>query len=71
MNDPLKPELLRVREACRISAQCLSRGYELIHRGEWPHVRIGRSIRVPYSGLMQWISSLSADEDEGSETDEE
>jgi excisionase family DNA binding protein len=50
--------LYRVAEVC--SAAALSRAdvYRRINTGEIPHVRIGRSIRVPATGLTQWIEQL-------------
>lgn len=55
--DPADPAplLLTVPEAAR--ACKISRGlaYDLIARGELPHVRLGRVIRVPRLGLEAWI----------------
>lgn len=31
--------------------------YDLIRRGEIPHVRIGRSIRIPRSSLDSWLTA--------------
>lgn len=41
------------------TAQALGIGrtvaYDLIRRGEIPHVRIGRSIRIPRASLDAWL----------------
>lgn len=31
--------------------------YDLIRRGEIPHVRIGRSIRIPRASLDSWLAA--------------
>jgi excisionase family DNA binding protein len=31
--------------------------YDLIRRGEIPHVRIGRSIRIPRASLDSWLTA--------------
>lgn len=61
-----KPVLLRVSEAARIAAVGRSRAYEFAATGVWPVRKIGRSIRIPYSGLMEWIESLEQSQNEGS-----
>jgi len=48
--------LLRVREACEMTATPRSRGYEYVRSGEWPSVRCGRAIRIPRAGLDAWIA---------------
>jgi excisionase family DNA binding protein len=47
--------LLRVREACFLTSVSVSLGYQLARSGEWPTVRIGRSVRIPFDGLVHWI----------------
>jgi excisionase family DNA binding protein len=32
-----------------------STGYQLVASGEWPAIRIGRSIRVPMEALRTWV----------------
>ena len=54
--------LLRVEEAADAMSVGRSKAYELIRTGELPHVRIGRSVRVPVQGLEKWISERAADE---------
>ena len=49
--------LLRVWEAAEVAAIGRSHAYELVRRGEWPSVRVGRSIRVPAAGLRAWVNS--------------
>lgn len=64
MSDELKQKLLRISEACHVSSVCRSRGYQFVHDGTWPSVRIGKSIRVPYDGLMEWIDNLTVEGDD-------
>ncbi len=45
--------VLEVAAYLRISRDL---AYELIARGELPHLRLGRVIRVPRFGLEQWIA---------------
>jgi excisionase family DNA binding protein len=48
---------LRVSEAAEAPGISRSMGYELARRGEWPIVQVGRSKRVPYEGLRQWVNA--------------
>jgi excisionase family DNA binding protein len=52
--------LLRVHEAAALLGIGRSKAYELISRGELPHVRIGDSLRVPRAGLELWIAQMTA-----------
>ncbi|HEX5504879.1 MAG TPA: helix-turn-helix domain-containing protein [Thermomicrobiales bacterium] len=59
MTAPATPArlLLRVREAARLADVPRSTAYELIARGEWPHVRAeGVGLRVPLAALEEWIA---------------
>lgn len=51
--------LVRVSEAAEITSVGRSKAYELIamgtQSGGWPSIRIGRSVRVPVEGLLEWI----------------
>jgi len=59
-----KPVLLRVSEAAQIAAVGRSRAYEMAASGQWPVCKIGRSIRIPYQGLLEWIESLEKNQSE-------
>lgn len=53
---PPEPEIMTVEEGAaflRISRTAL---YDAIGRGEVPHRRIGRSIRLHRSALVRWLS---------------
>jgi len=50
------PRLLRLKEVEEITGLPRWRMYELVHRGEGPpHLRIGKTIRVPEDALVKWI----------------
>ncbi|RMI09129.1 helix-turn-helix domain-containing protein [Cellulomonas triticagri] len=55
-----------VAEVMRVSKMTV---YRLLHSGEMPAVRVGRSFRVPQDALDHYLSTarldLAADEDEG------
>ncbi len=47
--------LLRIAEAAELASLGRSKAYELVATGEWPSVRIGRAVRVPRDGLIDWV----------------
>jgi predicted DNA-binding transcriptional regulator AlpA len=50
--------LLRVPRAAELADVSRAEGYNLVARGEWPHVRIGAKgtgVRVVYADLIEWI----------------
>ena len=47
--------LLRPAEVAELLALGRSKTYLLIASGDLPSVRIGRSVRVPYDALRDWI----------------
>tara|TARA_Y100000310_G_scaffold258744_1_gene267242 strand:+ start:585 stop:770 length:186 start_codon:yes stop_codon:yes gene_type:complete len=47
--------LLSVREAASLCSIGRSKAYFLIAAGVWPSVRIGKSVRVPYNSLKEWV----------------
>lgn len=50
------PRLLRVREAAKQTGIERWRFYELLKCGEGPpHMRIGRTIRISETALVEWI----------------
>ena len=50
---PILRPVMTVREAAEALGIGLNSAYEAIARGEIPHIRIGRSIRVPRTALEQ------------------
>ncbi len=48
--------LLTVEQAAKLCQISRGLAYDLISRGELPHIRLGRVIRVPRHGLDQWIA---------------
>lgn len=48
--------LLTVKETSRLLSISKNSVYALINDGTIPHVRLGRSVRVPRFGLEQWIA---------------
>ncbi len=48
--------LLTVPEAARTLGIGTTLAYELVGRGELPHVRLGRSVRVPRAALEHWVA---------------
>lgn len=51
---------LTVPEAARLLGIGRNAAYDLIRRGELPHVRFGRTIRVPRSALEPWLLSAAS-----------
>lgn len=64
---PSLPLVLTVEEAA--AALRISRGaaYEAVRANEIPHVRIGRTIRVPRAALLRLLSDDPANEHAGRE----
>lgn len=50
--------LLRVGEACAMCGIGRDQGYRLVQSGQWPSIRVGRSVRVPLAGLLAWLEGL-------------
>ena len=44
-----------VAEAADMVSVSRSTGYELVARGEWPSIKVGRSVRVPLNALRAWV----------------
>lgn len=56
MNESVKvPRLLRVREVAALSGLQRFRVYQLIREGQLPHLRVGRTYRIPEDALARWI----------------
>ncbi len=59
---PGSRHVMTVREAAEALGIGLNSAYEAIARGEIPHIRIGRSIRVPRTALEQLlVGAVEAD----------
>lgn len=55
------PRLLRVREAAEVTGIEKWRLYALLKRGEGPaHMRVGRTIRISETALVEWIERQHA-----------
>ena len=52
---PDRPLLLRAEEAAKLLRLGRSTVFELMAAGELPSVKIGRSVRIPYAGLVAWV----------------
>ncbi len=51
----MEPILLRPAKAAQIADISRSVAYDLIAKGVWPSVRVGRSLRVPVKDLLEWV----------------
>jgi excisionase family DNA binding protein len=49
--------ILSIREAAAHLGVGRNRVYELVARGQLPHLRIGKTIRIPTQPLAEWISA--------------
>jgi len=55
-NDVRVPRLLRIKEVAKLTGLAPWRLYEQLARGEGPpHMRVGKTIRVPEDALVKWI----------------
>ena len=55
--DPEARLLLRIDEAARLLGIGTTLAYEMVGQGRLPHVRLGRSVRVPRAALEAWIAA--------------
>jgi excisionase family DNA binding protein len=53
----MEPILLRPAKAAQLADISRSVAYDLIAKGEWPAVRVGRSLRVPVKDLVAWVEA--------------
>lgn len=51
----MRPILLKLDEAAKLASIGRTKAYSLVSSGEWPSVRIGRAVRVPYEDLREWV----------------
>ncbi|WP_102509487.1 helix-turn-helix domain-containing protein [Sanguibacter massiliensis] len=49
-----------VADAMRVSRMTV---YRLVHAGEMPAIRVGKSFRVPASALEQYLAEATIDQD--------
>ncbi|MEC1744155.1 helix-turn-helix domain-containing protein [Schinkia azotoformans] len=59
LNQTNYPPLLSVDEACQILKMGKSTVYELTQRIDFPAIRDGRKVRIPYRKLIEWIDKNS------------
>lgn len=60
-----QPWVLTVEEAARILRIGRTAAYEAVRRGEIPHLRFGRSVRIPRHALEQMLAGRHAPPKEG------
>lgn len=53
--------LITFREAATLTSLGLSSVRKLCETGEWPVVRIGRSVRIPAESVSKWINDRVAE----------
>lgn len=53
----MKTRLLRVTEAAQMAGIGRTMAYEFAMSGAWPSVKIGRALRIPLTGLEEWIEA--------------
>ncbi len=60
------PTYLRAPEVAQLLNISRTAAYRLIENGTIPHLRIGRSVRVPYQSLMDYLAQheVAARDDE-------
>jgi len=56
-DDASASDVLTVAEAASLLRIGRNALYERINRGDVPHRRIGRKIRLSHAGLMRWLDS--------------
>jgi excisionase family DNA binding protein len=61
------PPVLTVEESARFMRISRGAAYAAIRANEIPHIRIGRTIRVPRAALLRLLSGNSAGQDAGQE----
>ena len=54
---PRASGLLTVPEAAQFLRISRNLAYDMIARGELPHIRLGRVIRVPHAALEEWLDA--------------
>ncbi|MHB8144002.1 MAG: helix-turn-helix domain-containing protein [Thermoleophilia bacterium] len=52
------PLLLNIQQAAQMAHVGRSRAYKFAADGTWPAIKIGRSLRIPRAGLLDWIARM-------------
>ena len=52
----MERKLLSITQAAERTGVGRTVAYRFVMRGEWPSVKIGRSLRIPVVGLDEWIA---------------
>lgn len=47
--------LLTVNETCELTGFSKSLVYDHINKGDFPVIRLGRTVRIPQAWLVKWI----------------
>ena len=61
MSENIERLSLKVTEAAAMTGYSRGMAYQLVARGEWPSIRIGKSIRVPVAALREWVERKTAE----------
>ena len=60
------PLFLNAKTVARVLGVSPSSGYELMHRQDFPTLKIGNRIVVPKEKFVQWVERNTNDGDDGS-----
>ncbi len=66
MEQPNSPRFVTVTEVAEVMRVSKMTVYRLIHAGELPAIRVGRSFRVPHSAVQELLDSTWSADDESS-----
>ena len=55
----------KVDDLCGLLGVSRPTAYELVHRGDFPKVKVGRRLLIPRAGLEQWLAKQSGIDGEG------
>lgn len=55
----MEPLLLKLDDAAKLCSVSRAKLYKMVHLGEIPAVKFGRTLRIPYQGLKQSIEFKS------------
>lgn len=50
----------KVNDLCRLLGISRPTAYELVHREDFPKVRVGRRLLIPRVGLEEWLKEQSS-----------
>lgn len=60
----METQMLKINDAARIAGIGRSAAYDFVTRGDWPSVKLGRSLRVPLKGLKSWLADREREAEE-------